>query len=107
MLHRINLQTEDPDTLECENLHCQADSFISAMDNPIGIAHRVGLNTTSSVHTYSHSTPVGDLCPSSVGTSTNEYNQFNLQNINSQTLPKWQNNENILEELRKFKWSCI
>ena len=77
------------------------------METPIGISRRVGLNTTSSVHTYSHSTPVAGLGPSSTGISTNEYSQFNLQNIYLQTPPKWKNNENILEDFKKFKWSCV
>ena len=36
-----------------------------------------------------------------------EYNQFNLQNIKARTPPKWKNNENILEDVKKFKWSCM
>ena len=36
-----------------------------------------------------------------------EYNQFNLQNINTPTPPKWKNNEYILEDFKKFKRSCM
>ena len=36
-----------------------------------------------------------------------ECNQFNLQNINAPTPPKWKNNENILEDIKKFKRSCM
>ena len=76
------------------------------METPIGVSRRVGLNTTPSVHTYSHSAPVADLCSSSTN-SPNEYNQFNLQNISVPTPLKWKNNENILEDFKKFKRSCM
>ena len=56
---------------------------------PIGILRRIGL------HTYSTSTPVSQLCQP-VAVPQDEYNQFNLQNINVPTPPKWKNNENIL-----------
>ena len=72
------------------------------MESPIGISRRVGLNATPSVHTYSHSTPVADPHPSSASISTNEYNQFNLKNINSPTPPKWKNNENVLEDFQEI-----
>ena len=38
-----------------------------------------------------------------------DYNQFNLQNISVPTPPKLKNNENILEDFKKFKQSgmCI
>ena len=36
-----------------------------------------------------------------------EYNQFNLQNINAPIPPKWKNNENILEDFKKFKHGCM
>ena len=36
-----------------------------------------------------------------------EYNYFNLQNIKAPVPPKWKNNENILEDFKKFKHSCI
>ena len=45
-------------------------------------------------------------CPST-SFSANEYNLFNLWNINSPTPPKWKNNENILEDFKKFKQSCM
>ena len=76
------------------------------MENPIGISRRIGLNPVLDVHTYSTSTPVSQLCqPAAV--PWDEYNQFNLQNINVPTLHKWKNNENILEDFKKFKWSCM
>ena len=69
------------------------------MENPIGISRRIGLNPVPCVHTYSTSTPVSQLCqPAAV--PQDEYNQFNLQNINAPTPPKWKNNENILEDLQ-------
>ena len=78
------------------------------MESPNGISRRIGLNTVPDIHKYSHSTPVGDLHPStSANISANEYNQFNLQNVNAPTPPKWKNNENILEEFKKFKRSCM
>ena len=77
------------------------------MESPIGISRRVGLNTVPDVHGYHHSTPVADLHPTSTSLSANDYNQFNLQNINALTPPKWKNNENILEDFKKFKRSCM
>ena len=58
------------------------------------VRRRIGLNPVPDVHTYSTSAPVGQLCQ----LAPDEYNQFNLQNINAPTPPKWKNNENILEE---------
>ena len=67
------------------------------MENPIGILRRIGLNTVPNVHTYSTSTPVSQLHqPAAV--PHDEYNQFNLLNINAPTPPKWKNNENILAD---------
>ena len=111
MLHRINLQSEDFETsTEREQLQHQADSFINAMENPIGTStstRRVGLNTTPNVHRYSHSTPISNLQSTRAYTGiSNEYNQFNLQNITPPVPPKWKNNENILEKFRKFQGSC-
>ena len=80
------------------------------MENPIGISQRIGLNTVPNVHTYSTSTPVSQLHqPTTTAVPCDEYNQFNLQNINAPTPPKWKNNENILEDFKKFKRSfmCI
>ena len=37
----------------------------------------------------------------------NECNYFNLQNIKAPVLPKWKDNDNILEDFNKFKCSCI
>ena len=76
------------------------------MENPIGISRRIGFNPVPDIHTYSTSTPVSQLChPAAV--PQHEYNQFNLQNINAPTPPKWKNNENILEDFKKFKCSCM
>ena len=75
------------------------------MENPIGILRRIGLNTVPDVHTYNTSTPVSQLCQPTATASVprDEYNQFNLQNINVPTLPKWKNNENILEDFFKVQ----
>ena len=76
------------------------------MENPIGISRRIGLNPVPDVHTCSITTPVSQLHqPAAV--PQDEYNQFNLQNINAPTPPKWKNNENILEDFKKFKHSCM
>ena len=76
------------------------------MENPIGISRRIGLNPVPDVHTYDTSTPVSQLHQPAV-VPRNEYSQFNLQNINAPTPPKWKNNENILEDFKKFKQSCM
>ena len=52
------------------------------------------------IHT---STPVSQLCQP----TPDKYNQFNLPNINAPIPPKWKNNENILEDFKKFKRSCM
>ena len=76
------------------------------MENPIGISRRIGLNPVPDVHTYFTSTPVSQLHqPTAV--PQDEYNQFNLQNINVPTPPKWKNNENILEDFKKLECSCM
>ena len=69
------------------------------MENPVD--RRIGLNPVTDVHTYNTSTPVSQLCQP----IPDEYNQFNLQNINAPTQPKLKNNENILEDFKKFKRS--
>ena len=74
------------------------------METPVGISRRIGLNPIPDVHTYSTSTPVSQLCQP---IPQDEYNQFNLQNINAPTPPKWKNNENILEDFKKLKRSCM
>ena len=76
------------------------------MENAVGISRRIGLNPVPDVHTYSTSTPVSQL-HQPVAAPRDEYNQFNLQNINASTPPKWKNNENILEDFKKFKRSCM
>ena len=70
------------------------------MENPVG-GRRTGLNPVPDVFTYNTSTPTGQLH------QPDEYNQFNLQNISAPTPPKWKNNENILEDFKKFKRSCM
>ena len=78
------------------------------MENPTGISRRIGLNTVPNVHTYSTSTPVSQLHqPTTTAVPCDEYNQFNLQNINALTAPKLKNNENILKDFEKFKRSCM
>ena len=78
------------------------------MENPIGISRRIGLNTVLNVHTYSTSTPVSQLHqPTTAAVPCDEYNQFNLQNVNALTPPKWKNNENIFEDFEKFKRICM
>ena len=73
------------------------------MENPVGILRRIGFNPVPDVHTYSTSTPTGKLHQP----TPDEYNQLNLQNINAPTPPKWKNNENMLEDFKKFKRSCM
>ena len=72
------------------------------MENPVA-GRRIGPNPVPDVHTYSTSTSVSQLRQP----APDEYNQFNLQNINAQTPTKWKNNENILEDFKKFKRSCM
>ena len=74
------------------------------MENPVGISRRIGLNLVPDVHTCSTSTPVSPLHQP---IPPDEYSQFNLQNINAPTPPKWKNNENILKDFKKFKRSCM
>ena len=70
------------------------------MENP---GRRIGLNPVPDVHAYNTSTPVSQLHQP----TPDEYNQFNLQNIEAPTPPKWEDNENILEDFKKFKRSCM
>ena len=37
----------------------------------------------------------------------NEYNSFNLANITLPVAPKWRQPDNLLDEFRKFKRSCL
>ena len=37
----------------------------------------------------------------------NEYNSFNLANITPPIAPKWKQPDNLLDEFRKFKCSCL
>ena len=70
------------------------------MENP---GRRIGLNPVPDVQTYNTSTPVSQLCQPTL----DECNQFDLQNIKAPTPPKWKDNENILEDFKKFKRSCM
>ena len=70
------------------------------MDNP---GRRIGLNPVPDVHMYNTSTPVSQLHQP----TPDEYNQFNLQNIKAPTPPRWKDNENIFEDFKKFKRSCM
>ena len=72
------------------------------MENPVD-GRRIGLNPVPDVYTYNTNTPTGQLCQPAL----DECNQFNLQNINAPTPPKWKNNENILEDFKKFRRSCM
>ena len=72
------------------------------MENPVDILRRIGLNPVPDVHTYNTSTPVSQLCQP----SPDEYNKFNLQNIRAPTPPKWKD-DNIFEDFKKFKRSCM
>ena len=58
------------------------------------------------IHIYGTSTPVSQL-HQLAAVPHDEYNQFNLQNISALTPPKWKNNENILEDFKKFKQSIM
>ena len=70
------------------------------MESP---GRRIGLNPVPDVHMYNASTPVSQLCQP----TPDECNQLNLQNIKAPTPPKWKDNENILEDFKKFKRSCM
>ena len=37
----------------------------------------------------------------------NEYNSFNLANITPPIAPRWKQPDNLLDEFRKFKQSCL
>ena len=37
----------------------------------------------------------------------NEYNSFNLANITPPIAPRWKQPDNLMNEFRKFKWSCL
>ena len=37
----------------------------------------------------------------------NKYNSFNLANITLPIAPRWKQPDNLLDEFRKFKWSCL
>ena len=75
------------------------------MESPVGILIRIGLNPVPDVHTCSTSSPVNQLHqPDAV--PRDEYNQ-NLQNMNAPTPHKWKNNKKILEDFKKFKYSCM
>ena len=108
MMHCIHLQGEDQDFIdresEQEQLHCRADNFINAMSPG---SRRVDVDPIPDVFNYSTSMPVRQLRQSSRPPMVDEYNYFNLQNIRAPVPPKWKDNENILEDFKKFKHSCI
>ena len=100
------IYSDDPDILEQEErdqLRQWADLFVHALETPGCLLRRSGLNPVPDVHTCSTIAPVSQLCQP----APDEYNQFNLQNINTPTPAKWKNNENTLEDFRKFKSSCV
>ena len=37
----------------------------------------------------------------------NKYNSFNLTNITTSIAPRWKQPDNLLDEFRTFKWSCL
>ena len=63
----------------------------------------IGVNPVPNVHMYSTGTPVSHQPV----VAPDKYNQFNLQNIKPLTPPKWKDNDNILEDFKKFKRSCM
>ena len=78
------------------------------MESPIGISWRVGLNTVPNVHTYSTSTPVSQLCQlAATAVPLDEYNQFNLQNINALTPSKWKIMRIYQKILKSSRVSCM
>ena len=71
-------------------------------------SRRVDVDPIPDVFNYSTSTPVRQLRQQpSRPPMVDEYNYFNLQNIKAPVPPKWKDNENILEDFKKFKHSCI
>ena len=71
-------------------------------------SRRVDVDPIPDVFNCSTSTPVGQLRQQpSRPPMVDEYNYFNLQNIKAPVPPKWKDNENILEDFKKFKRSCI
>ena len=115
MMHRICLQGEDQDFIdrvsEQEQLHHRANNFINSMSPGPGMSpgsRRVDVNPIPDVFNYSTSTPVRQLRQQPYRPPmADEYNYFNLQNIKAPVPPKWKDNENILEDFKKFKHSCI
>ena len=72
------------------------------------VSRRVDVDPIPEIFTYSTSTPVRQLRQQpSRPPMVDEYNYFNLQNIKAPVPPKWKDNENILEDFKKFKHSCI
>ena len=114
MMCRIRIQGEDQDFIdrerEQEQLRRQANNFINAMSPGPGMSpgsRRVDVDPIPDVFNYSTSTPVRQLRHPSRPPMVDEYNYFNLQNIKTPIPPKWKDNENILEDFKKFKCSCI
>ena len=65
-------------------------------------SRRIGVNPVPNVYMYSANTPVSHQPV----VAPDKYNQFNLQNIKPPAPPKWKDNDNILEDFKKFKRSC-
>ena len=104
MMHRIHIQSKDPDyteEAERDQLQQQSDSFMNAMSAPG--SRRIDASPVPNVHVYSTSTPVSHQPV----VAPDECNQFNLENIKPLTPPKWKDSDNILEDFKKFKRSCL
>ena len=69
ILQRIHIQSDDPEVLERDaerdQVQQRADSFIHAMENPIGISRRIGLKPGSKCTYIQHkhtSEPITSTC---------------------------------------------
>ena len=70
-------------------------------------SHHVSIDTTSQVHFYRDESEPRIHCTCDVDDSDSMvYASFNLQNINAPVPPKWKHNDHILEEYKKFHYSC-
>ena len=112
MMHRICLSSEESELLECESeqeqLRRWADHFIHAMSPEGQNRHTANVNPNpADVFQYNPSTPIDQVRPMPTRPIVDEYNYFNLQNIKAPVPPKWKDNDNILEDFRKFHHSCI
>ena len=59
------------------------------------------------VFQYNTSTPIDQLRPMPIRQIVDEYNYFNLEYIKAPIPPKWKDNDNIMEDFKKLKQSCI